>query len=204
MDKKESLIREKRTIEATKKGFMGATGKLGRIVMTLGTPIIANTSGSLYDVRYMSDPYDDYDIHDARTANELLENMPSMYMENVHDPSEVDDGWSSKPSPETLGQHDVGWIFDGLSRGMHLEIKYVEHRKELLVTWKGYPVYKEVAGVLESYAPLPEWEGMIDRLYKVAKVKNKNDETEEKEELTKEAERIKMNWWQKIRLRWGL
>jgi hypothetical protein len=206
IEKQEALIREKRTIEATQKGLMGASGKIGRIVKTLGTPIIsAAGGGGLYDVRYFDDGFEEeYDLHNARSHEDLLKNIPVMNVDGVTDPSEVDDTFTRKQDPTHFAGNDVGWVFDGLSRGMHLEIKYQEHKKELLVTYKGYPVYREVSGVLEGYHPLDEWEDMVERLYAVAQQKNKQESKIEKEEMTKEAERLKENWIDRLRLKWGI
>ena len=55
--------------------------------------------------------------------------------------------------------------FDGLSRSMHMEIKYSEETSELSLTHRGYLVYKEVMGDLEVYVPNEEWESWIEKLW---------------------------------------
>jgi hypothetical protein len=66
--------------------------------------------------------------------------------------------------------YELGWIYDGLRQGLHLEIKYFNPENKLTVYYKGYEVYKEVSGELEAYAPFEEWEDPIKELYKVANV----------------------------------
>ncbi|MHA2043223.1 MAG: hypothetical protein ACW99G_00430 [Candidatus Thorarchaeota archaeon] len=206
IERQEAIIREKRTIEAVQKGLMGAGGKIGRIVKTLGSPIISNAGDSgLYDVRYFDDGIEEeYDLHTAKSHEDLLKNIPVMNVDGTIDPSEVDDTFTRKQDPTQFVGNEVGWVFDGLSRGMHLEIKYQEHKKELLVTFKGFPVYREVSGILESYRPLEEWESMIERLYFAAQQKNKQESQEEKKENIQEAERMKKNWIDRLRMKWGI
>jgi len=97
-----------------------------------------------------------------------------------------------------------GWLFDGLGRGLHLEIKYTHSDKKLTVDYKGYRVYTEVAGDLDSYAPFPEWESVIEMLYKRAKERQKKVEV-----LMKAEEDISMmgkakNFLQMLRFKWGI
>lgn len=55
-EKKEQMIREQRTVEAMKNGFMGAEGKLVRIAKLYGTPIIRHDTAN-YQQRFLDDPY---------------------------------------------------------------------------------------------------------------------------------------------------
>jgi len=87
---------------------------------------------------------------------------------------------------------------------MHLEIKYIELENKLEVSYKGYLVYKEIRGELETYAPFPEWEDQIEKLYEVARELNKEKKKEAKKEHLAEKQREKMHWWEKVRLKWGL
>ncbi len=207
-DKQERIVKEKRTIEATKKGLMGSNGKIGCILKNLGDPIIANSSTSLYDVNYFDSDQKEYDPEDARSAEDLLANLPTMEMwrgdQRIAEPSDVDSGWTQKQNYVSGGHHNLGWIFDGLNRGVHMELKYMEDAQELTVHYKGYQVYKEVSGELMAYAPFDEWESQIERLYKIEEKQKKANNAKEKEELTKEAERQKKNWIQKFRERWGI
>lgn len=54
----ENTIREQRTIEAMKKGYMGAEGKLAEIVKKLGNPIYQQ-GGRYHDQTVLFDPYAD-------------------------------------------------------------------------------------------------------------------------------------------------
>ena len=174
MDSKESLIKEKRTIEATRKNLMGPSGKLGIICRFLGKPIIfhggANSSELLWD-----DPYEMTEDEELPTFNE-----------------------------EEGGMYVHGWVYDGLSRGMHLEIKYIDHEKKLTVFYKGFEVFKEIAGDLEKYAPFSDWEDMIEKLHQNAIDKRKEEnivgKVIRKQELGKKA----MELLRKLRMNWGI
>jgi len=188
-EKKENAIREKRTIEATKKNLMGPSGKLGLITLTFGSPIVRQ-GGSYMDVSYLEDPYaDDTDTEYASTASD--QNGP------VVSQNKIIDGTDDFIQEE-------GFVFDGLSRGMHIEIKYWHLNNKLEVTYRGYEVYKESGGELFAYAPFPEWEEMIERLYKAAKPKSKESKKLREVEVGQAIERRKRSFWERLRTRWGV
>jgi len=186
---KENAIREKRTIEATKKNLMGPSGKLGIIVMSLGSPIIRQSS-CYVDVSFLEDPYeDDTDIEYASTASG--QKGPVAWEDRISEDSDM------------MAQEE-GFVFDGLSRGMHIEVKYWHRNNKLEVTYKGYEVYKEGGGELFAYAPFPEWEEMIERLYKSAKPKSKELKMLREVEVGQAIERRKRSFWERLRNRWGV
>lgn len=178
MDSEQLAIKEKRTIEAIKKDLMGASGKLGTICKYLGTPIHHQSTGNIF----LDDPYDSPQdrYHNDAILDELLV---------------FDEGQSI---------HEIGWLFCGLSRGMHLEIKYLDTEKTLTVTHKGFVVYTEVSGDLESYAPNSEWEDMIEKLYKLAKENKKQLSLQEKTERKLLIAEKQIGFLQKMRERWGI
>lgn len=122
------------------------------------------------------------------------------YLEDPFDSTDPDE----IPVAEDEFCQKEGLVFDGLSRGMHLEIKYFFATKKLTVDYKGYRVYTEINGELDSYAPFPDWENLIERLYKQAKEKEKKVGKEmELEEQHSMAEKAK-NFLQMLRMRWGI
>jgi hypothetical protein len=199
----EEKIREQRLIEATKRGYTGKNGKLHLILFTLGEPIVAmSEGGATVDSHYLDDPYaegwPDESLESARTAEQLRDRIQTMYME--YGPGlPMGDGEGIHFSQNTIGFH-----FDGLSRGMHLEIKYDNLDNEITVRYKGYLVYQERKGELRAYHPLEEWEGWIDRLFKAAKQRSGWKKEEEFQQDVERAEREKENWWQSLRRRWGI
>jgi len=188
-DQKEAVIREKRTIEATKKNLMGPSGKLGVIVRTLGSPILRQGSG-LFDQVFMDDPYDDF-VDEVFETTMSEQKGPLVSRDEI---AEMGDDFV----------HHEGYIFDGLSRGMHLEVQYHQANHKLTVTYKGYLVYKEVAGELEAYAPFEEWESMIDRLYTASKKKEKESKAVHDQERALKVREKKQTFWERLRMRWGL
>jgi len=188
---KEKAVREKRTIEATKKNFMGPAGKLGLIAQTLGHQIIRQGTG-IMDVTYLEDPYDN-DIETEFEKTISGQDGPQMYQETPELPEFQDE----------INFYE-GYVFDGLSRGMHLEIKYWNRNQKLEVTYKGYQVYKEIGGELFAYAPFDDWEDLITRLYKVAKPRSKELKEQREVELGEKIQKRKSTFWEKLQTRWGV
>lgn len=167
---KERMIREKRTIEATRKNMMGATGKLGLITKWLGTKIVRQGSG-LFDQTFLDDPF-----------------VEEEYM----------------PTLNEAAISNEGYHFDGLSRGMHFEVKYMHGNSELTAYYKGYLVYKEIAGDLYAYAPFPEWENLVEPLYLEAEKRANKEKVELDEEKEKSFLRLGQMFIHKLRMEWGL
>ena len=185
---KENIIRDQRTIDATKKNLMGPSGKLGIILQAFGSPIIKQGTG-LVDIGYLDNPYDDY-VHTDYSPTLSEQQGPIMHRDEILDLND-----------ENI--YNEGLIFDGLSRGLHVEIVYWHNINEIKVSYKGFEVYKEVAGELDGYAPFPDWENLIEKLYKSAKEKMKKIKKEQDAEMAEKIEIKKKDFWQKLRLKWG-
>lgn len=189
LTQKEKVIQEKRTIEATKKNMMGITGKLGLIVRILGSPVVRQGSG-LYDQRFLSDPYEDNsNIERAGMLSDQL--GPEIWQNEIKD---ADDSYS----------REEGYVFDGLSFGMHFEIKFWHYNQKLDASYKGYTVYKEIGGELFAYAPFDEWEKMVERLYKAAKQQSSRLKDIKEFETRQTIESQKRSFWQKLKMKWGI
>lgn len=184
----ENAIREKRTIEATKKNIMGPAGKFGIILHAYGTEIMRQGSG-LMDVAYLDDPYDDFTYTEHSPT--LSGGGPVSYRDEILD-----------ASGDSV--YEEGLLFDGLGRGLHLEIVYWYANNEITVSYKGYTVYKEIAGELESYAPFPDWEDLVDRLYRTAREKVKKMKVDEEAAISEQIQRKKQSFWQYLRYKWGV
>lgn len=139
---------------------------------------------------------------EPRNALDLMRKIPMMDMDNHDRPSSEE--WSEMDDPVPYGTRTIGWHFDGLSRGMHMEIKYDDSTTEFSVLYKGYIVYKEVKGELAAYVPIPEWEGWIDRLHKSARDVQRKLKEEEFESQMKSSEKAKSNWLRDMASKWGL
>lgn len=188
MEKEERLV-EQRKIEATQKKLMGVEGKLGVVLRNLGNPIIKQQKGgAFYDSNYLEDPY-----------AEEKEGIPTVWMGEQHNlPT-----WGEKEI-EVHSTAMAGWVFDGLSRGMHLEIKYLEENQELSVFYKGHLVYEEVAGELSAYVPNKEWEINIEILFDSAKKIAQRKKQEDKKEIVERTTKEKLGWLEALRRRWGI
>lgn len=207
MNEKEKRIQELRTVEATRKNLMGLNGKLGKILKYMGEPIISQNMGGAYtDTNYLN-PYDNFD-----------EDKPEFpYMEGDHLNDEpLGDGWRSERNYDiaNVSLSKIGWLFDSMDRGIHLEIKYKEAIKDadnrtfspsiLEASYKGYLVYQEVSGDLSAYVPSDEWEAHVDKLFLIAKEKEKLANIKEKREKLEMVEKAKTTFWESLKKRWGL
>lgn len=201
MNEKEKKIKEQREIEAVKKGLMGISGKIGLVVKLLGQPLIYQSEGSSGEiVGYSSTPFynEDYDENEIRTI-EVLDD----YGMPVQEPNSIE--WNSNKSQrihETI--RSIGWIFDSLSSGINMEIKYIVENAELSVQYNGIYVYKESEGDLKTYVPSDLWESKIENLYKKAKKVNEELNKNIKEEKLNKAKKEKENWITRMKNNWGL
>ena len=200
MSKREELeakIKEQRILEATKKGLMGSSGKIGTILKFLGSEIISHQGDpgpSSFYPEYVGET-------DATNANDLMSRMPTMDINgNIRPETEEwgEVGESYFPETRRIGMH-----FDGLNRGMHMEIKYDEEKSELALTYKGFMAYKEVMGDLEVYVPNEEWEGWIEKLWSISKeIQRKIRESEFKSNAER-TDANKQSWLASLVKRWG-
>jgi len=198
----EKRIKEERTLEANKKGLIGPSGKIATILRNLGGPIVGQVEDSIYDYNYDYDLHNESSIHDATNSKDLMKKIPMMNMDEGTRPNSEE--WGDIPEGVNFSTREVGYYFEGLNRGMHLEIKYDEYNSELVVNYKGYIVYKEAKGDLLSYSPQEEWEVHIEKLYKEAKRKQIKSKESEFENSLKNNEKQKNNWLRKMKSKWGI
>ena len=224
----EKKIQEERTLEATKKGLMGLGGKLGRILRVLGHEIEAQYEGGHMGLPSSSDvasagwgfesiPLDD---PDEEPWDGVLRPGSS---EEIQDQIPYADGEVSALLDEPTGGGfrdernnkrsqvnivNVGWHFDGLPHGVHMEIFYKMNeeklRRELSVYFRGYLVYLEATGSLLAYIPNDLWEKEIERLFELAKKRSKGKMNEIRDDNKQEGEREKKGWLKALRDRWGI
>ena len=182
---KENLIREKRIIDATRKNYLGPTGKFGAIVKVYGVPIIRQSHGS--DSNYLTEDDFTYEEYERTQSGQ---NGPLVFRDEI---PEFDD---DSPMME-------GLMFDGLNRGLHLEIKHWFETNKISVHYKGYIVYQEDLGELECFVPNKEWEDHIAKLYKSAKPRVGEMKKDEKEAYLKKVESKKASFFERLKRLWG-
>jgi len=129
----------------------------------------------------------------------VAHSSPLFEVTEMIDPYDLDDeGLPYFDEDQTTAT--MGWIFDGLSRGIHLEIKQMEY--EIMVSYKGVKVFEENRGDLTCYTP-GEWEEHLDRLYNVAWPTEKENKKHRKMVKKTIAERKKNTWIEEMKDRWG-
>lgn len=185
----EARIREQRLAEANKKGLMGASGKIGTVLRAMGSPIVGQIQGSLPPMAW----------EEVDERNDI----PTMDIEGAERPSGPE--WSEHADHlESFSTYKMGMHFDGLSRGMHLEIIYKDETSEIIVYHKGFLVYKESQGELECYVPSEEWEGWVAGLFKVAKKIQREEKELEFKRTMEEAKKNKASWLSEMASKWGI
>lgn len=198
MSKREELearIKEQRTLEANKKGFVGASGKIGVVLRMLGQEIIAQSMDEGLALLPEEEP------QEPRSSSEFMKMMPIMDVDGVSRPDSEE--WAEMGEASFSYTRKVGMHFDGLGRGMHLEIQYDEERSELSLLYKGYLAYREVMGEIDTYVPNEEWEGWVERLYRLSKEIQRKGKEQEFKNSAERAEREKATWWESMLRRWG-
>ena len=97
----------------------------------------------------------------------------------------------------------LGYNFNGLPNGLHLEITTSEYENKITVYYKSYLVYQEEGGNLISFIPHKSWEEIIEKMYKQVhdrlKEKFKKIQKEE-EQLLRKMEKDEVD---KLRSKWG-
>lgn len=170
MNEQELKIKEFRTVEAKKKNLLGLHGKFGHILSALGQPIVHHADmGGLFSQTFLDDYDTDYkDSLNLKpgTPMEIMKQIPTADSDYMQPPEGWE--WQCDLDIDTFSEQAIGWHFDGLNRGMHLEITYKNSDKNLIVTYKGYVVYKEHSGDLRAYVPSEKWEVLIEKLYKLS------------------------------------
>lgn len=169
---RDQMLKEARTIEAMRKGYMGLEGKFCTIAKRLGEPIIRQ--GSLYVNRNYLPETDQIEEDEIPT---------------------MDDDQDS---------YEIGIQFDGLSRAMNLTISVLFHLREITVRYEGQIIYKEIAGELDGFAPIDEWEEKIEELYSVSRKIERQQKPIEKRKLIEKAHKKREEILESLRLKWGL
>ena len=105
--------------------------------------------------------------------------------------------------PEDASSYDIGYFFDGLSRGLHLEIVCHDYEGTIKVNYNGYCYYHEENNALSRYYPYEPLEKLIDSLYTVVEDKIQKKYVEMKKQEMKEAPVLEQIEIQKLREKWG-
>lgn len=171
-EKKEQMIREQRTIDAMKKGFMGADGKLARIARMMGHPIHRHGTSN-FNQTFLDDPYE----------------LPSDDLP-VMDEDEM--------------SYQIGFYFDGLGRGMQLEIVWLSEFREIKCRYRGRVVYRESGGELDGFAPGEEWETIVEKLYERTRKMEKVEKKVRSQAAGNEARFQQKEFLDAMKLKWGI
>ena len=98
---------------------------------------------------------------------------------------------------------DIGYIYNGLSNGIHLEIICKENEGTIKVYFEGYLYYEEEQGTLNRYVPYEPLEKLIENLYSRVEEKVKHILKKEKPIQEKQIKKMEFDEIRKLREKWG-
>jgi len=98
---------------------------------------------------------------------------------------------------------DIGYIYNGLSNGIHLEIICKENEGTIKVYFEGYLYYEEEQGTLNRYVPYEPLEKHIENLYSRVEEKVKHILKKEKPIQEKQIKKMEFDEIRKLREKWG-
>jgi hypothetical protein len=98
---------------------------------------------------------------------------------------------------------DIGYVYNGLSDGIHLEIICKEAESSIKVFFEGYLYYEEDQGSLLRYYPYPILEKHIENLYNRVEEKVKYLIKKEKPNQEKQIKKMEFDEIRKLREKWG-
>jgi len=174
---------------------VGISGKIGTILRTLGSDIIHHSQDEnllLYPEEFVSEP---------KTAEELMSYLPTI--DSEFNPRPEGKEWGEIGEIYPTNTRRIGMHFDGLGRGMHMEIKYDDEKSELSLTHKGYLVYRETMGDIDTYIPHDEWEGWVEKLWVLSRGIQRKQKEEEFKKKNEETDEIKESWLNSLMKKWG-
>ena len=122
----------------------------------------------------------------------------------------LDDFWNNIDYEEKMPIIDestsvshLGYHYDAMKRGYHLEIFTEYNINEIRLYYKNFLCYKESSGRLETYVPHIEWEQAIENLYLECEPKIKKYVKNKKSEEIKSIQILENDTIKKIREKWG-
>ena len=104
---------------------------------------------------------------------------------------------------DSVSSYEVGYNFDGLSRGINLNIMCNDQMSTIKMYYDGYCYYEEENNQLSRYVPNALIEKQIDSLYLVVEEKVKEMYRKMKAEEIKKASKIEKEEIRRLREKWG-
>jgi len=122
----------------------------------------------------------------------------------LFDPFEEEDSEEIPTIEESESSFEIGTFFDGLNKGVNLNIYINLEMREIKCYFEDKLVYKETNGELEGFHPSELWEEKLEKLYATAKKIEKERRQIEKKELIKLAEKKKKSILEYLKEKWGI
>lgn len=104
---------------------------------------------------------------------------------------------------EDSNSYDIGHFFDGLNRGLNLEIICHDYDGTIKLKWEGYTYYEEENNTLVRYYPYPPLEKIVDSLYTVVEDRIKQQYEKLRKEEIRQAPALERAEIERLRDKWG-
>lgn len=142
----------------------------------------------------------------ARTFGEEIwrQGSPNFEATELEDPWLLEDDEIPTMNIEDDMSCVIGWQFDGMRRGIHMEILWKDEFRELKCYYKGRLVYREVGGELDGYVPHDEWHAIVNDLFEQAKKKERQNRKVQHQVVNVEAKRQHKEFLDAMKQKWGI
>jgi hypothetical protein len=104
---------------------------------------------------------------------------------------------------DSVTSHEVGYNFDGLTRGINLNIMCNDYSDTIKLYYDGYCYYEEESNQLLRYVPNTLIESHIDSLFGAAENKVREQYRNAKAAEIKEASKLEREELARLRDKWG-
>lgn len=121
---------------------------------------------------------------------------------------DTDDFWSENHEnlptfDEDEKFHDIGYIYNGLSEGMQIEIICKEYESSIKVFFEGYLYYEEEQGILQKYYPYPILEKHVENLFARVQHNIKNMSNNLEKQQKSQLKKFEFDEIKRLREKWG-
>jgi hypothetical protein len=133
----------------------------------------------------------------------IRHNTSSWQQKFLDDPYDIVDPNEIPVMDEDSISFDVGFYYDNMRNGHHLEIVWKQEFQEIRCSYEGKLVYLEMGGTLDGYAP-GEWEQQVADLYDQAKKQERVIVKSQKEENSKIFQHERQVFLTDMKSKWGM
>lgn len=118
------------------------------------------------------------------------------------DPFDLPDPNSIPVAEEDEMSFEIGYHYDGVRTGHHLEIIWKSEFQEITCYFKGNIVYFEIGGILDGYSP-GDWEKQVEILFERVRKQERNLAKIHKADNTEVFAKEREEFLQRMKKKWN-